>query len=92
VAGSDPHVCPIGSANVTWIIRWESMAQRNEVMKTVFTGAWESGYAKHPDHDGYFSWHQWSGWHLELKCISQIPGIINQGTNCLDFGLFIKMY
>ncbi len=54
VAGSDPHDCPIGSANVTWIIRWEDMAQRNEVMKTAFTGdAWKSVYAKHPDHDGY---------------------------------------
>lgn len=54
VAGSDPHVSPIGSANVTWIIRWDNMSQRDETMKTAFTGdAWNAVMAKHPDPDGY---------------------------------------
>ena len=39
---------PIGSANVTWIIRWESKSQREEVMKTAFAGdAWVAVMAKH---------------------------------------------
>ena len=54
VAGSDPQTTPIGSANVTWIIRWESKSQRDEVMKTAFAGdAWEAVMAKHPDPNGY---------------------------------------
>ena len=54
VAGSDPQTSPIGSANVTWIIRWDDMSQRAETMKTAFTGdAWDAVMAKHPDPDGY---------------------------------------
>ena len=55
VAGSNPQTSPIGSANVTWIIRWENMEQRNETMKTAFSGdEWDAVMAKHPDPDGYF--------------------------------------
>ena len=54
VAGSDPQTSSIGTANVTWIIRWESKAQRDDMMKTAFAGdAWEAVMAKHPDPDGY---------------------------------------
>jgi len=54
VAGSDPQTSSIGSANVTWIIRWEDMEQRGEVMKTAFAGdAWEAVMAQHPDANGY---------------------------------------
>ena len=54
VAGSDPQTSSIGSANVTWIIRWESKSQRDELLKTAFTGdAWDAVMAKHPDPKGY---------------------------------------
>jgi hypothetical protein len=39
----------MGSANVTWIIRWNSKAERDEQMKQVFSGpAWDVIFAKVP--------------------------------------------
>lgn len=54
IAGSDPFESPIGTANVTWIIRWDSKEARDAAMQTAFTGeAWEAVMAKHPDPNGY---------------------------------------
>ena len=54
LAGCNPQPSSLGGANVTWILRWESKAQRDAVMKTAFTGeAWETVMAKHPDPKGY---------------------------------------
>ena len=54
IGGSEPFDSPIGTANVTWILRWESKAARDETMKTAFSGAqWEAVMAKHPDPNGY---------------------------------------
>ncbi|MFP6817299.1 MAG: hypothetical protein VB949_16745 [Pseudomonadales bacterium] len=54
IAGSAPINSPIGSANVTWIIRWDSQETRNTTMQTAFAGeAWDAVVAKHRDPDGY---------------------------------------
>lgn len=53
-AGSDPFESPIGTANVTWILRWDSKEARDATLKSAFSGAdWEAVMAKHPDPNGY---------------------------------------
>lgn len=52
IDGSAPLGVP--SANVTWIIRWDSMDQRAEGHVKVFGGeGWQAVKAQHPDMDGY---------------------------------------
>jgi hypothetical protein len=54
IRGSNPQSSPIGHANVSWVIRWESLAARDAAMKTVFAGPdWLAVWAKHPDANGY---------------------------------------
>ncbi len=54
ISGSKPIDSPIGTANVTWIIRWESKAAREAAMKQAFEGAdWQEVWARHPDPNGY---------------------------------------
>ena len=54
VAGSNPAPQPIGSANVTWIIEWDSKEARDAGHKEVFGGAgWQDIWSRHPDADGY---------------------------------------
>lgn len=39
----------MGSANVTWVIRWDSKAARDETMQAVFGGQeWQDIFAKFP--------------------------------------------
>ena len=45
---------PLGQANITWIIRWESKAQRDERLPEVIASEeWQAVWAKHPDPNGY---------------------------------------
>ena len=54
LSGSDPRPGKHGSANITWIIRWDSMDARNEGHATVFKGeGWKAIWANHPDAGGY---------------------------------------
>ncbi len=54
ITGTSPIASPIGSANVTWIIRWESKAARDVAMKTAFAGEdWTAVWSRHPDPNGY---------------------------------------
>ena len=54
LSGADPVEHKHGVANVTWIIRWDSRAQRDEQFGEVFTSkGWQEVWAKHPDPDGY---------------------------------------
>lgn len=54
IAGSAPIDSPIGTANVTWIIRWDSKEARDTIMQSAFSGeAWDAVMAKHPDPNGY---------------------------------------
>jgi len=38
LSGEAPMQLPLGSATVTWIIKWESMAARNQFRQHVLTG------------------------------------------------------
>lgn len=63
IRGSQPMDSPLGSANVTWIIRWDSKEQRDQDMpKALSTQAWKDVWAKHPDANGYL---QMSGRFME---------------------------
>ena len=54
VSGTDPMNPPLGQANITWIIRWESKVQRDERLPEVIASEeWQGVWAKHPDPDGY---------------------------------------
>jgi hypothetical protein len=54
ISGTSPQKSPIGSANVSWVIRWPSLAARDAAMKTVFAGPdWQAVWARHPDANGY---------------------------------------
>ncbi len=54
ITGRDPAPHKHGSANVTWILRWDSKQARDEGHKRVFQGdGWKAIWAKHPDANGY---------------------------------------
>ena len=54
VSGSAPERPSIGYANITWIIRWESKAIRDEQFgKIMGSQQWADVWAKHPDAGGY---------------------------------------
>ena len=54
MTGRDPMTLKHGSANVTWIIRWDSMTARNEGHRSVFQGeGWREIWSRHPDPAGY---------------------------------------
>jgi len=54
ISGSDPMNLNLGSANVTWIIRWDSMEARNRFQEEVFDAEdWQKIWAMHPDPNGY---------------------------------------
>lgn len=52
--GSDPMDLKHGAANVTWMIRWADMEQRNAGHKALFTSKpWRAIWEKHPSPNGY---------------------------------------
>jgi hypothetical protein len=54
IKGTDPMTSPLGSANVTWIIRWDSKAERDERWAVAFgSDEWNAVWATHPDPTGY---------------------------------------
>ena len=54
LSGSSPDTNKNGTANITWIIRWESREDRERGFKDVLGGeAWGEVWARHPDADGY---------------------------------------
>jgi hypothetical protein len=41
---------PLGTANVTWIIRWRDLAQRNEVLPRILSSpAWQDIFSRVPE-------------------------------------------
>lgn len=53
-AGEDPMPLPYGSANVTWIIRWNDLEQREAAWAALEDdAAWISCAERHPGFDGY---------------------------------------
>ncbi|MDM7861152.1 hypothetical protein QTP81_11135 [Alteromonas sp. ASW11-36] len=54
ISGTNPMKQYLGSANVTWIIRWNSMEERERIREKVFAGEdWQQIWSSHPDIDGY---------------------------------------
>lgn len=54
ISGHKPMLLEHGSANVTWIIRWDSMAARNKFRNEVLKAQqWQKIWNKHPDITGY---------------------------------------
>tara|TARA_B110000908_G_scaffold1120_1_gene1413 strand:+ start:3647 stop:3985 length:339 start_codon:yes stop_codon:yes gene_type:complete len=54
LTGSDPTPHKHGAANVTWIIKWESEADRDRGFEEVLGGeGWQDIWSRHPDADGY---------------------------------------
>jgi hypothetical protein len=54
ISGSRPLDSPIGSANVTWIIRWESKEVRDQAFSDLLAADdWKSVWSRHPDANGY---------------------------------------
>ena len=54
ISGSSVMDLPLGSANVTWIIRWKDMADRAEGHVRVFQSeGWMDIWSRHPDANGY---------------------------------------
>ena len=52
--GADTTPSQHGAANATWIIRWESLEQRNREHSAVYESeGWREIWAKHPDQNGY---------------------------------------
>jgi len=52
--GTGPERPSIGYANITWIIRWPSKAERDEKFgKIMQSPKWTEVWDKHPDADGY---------------------------------------
>ena len=49
-----PPLDELGSATVTWVIRWEDMATRNETMSRVFTSdEWSEIMKQNPGEENY---------------------------------------
>jgi hypothetical protein len=53
VTGSAPVASPNGQANVCWIIRWPSKAQRDEQFNIMTNPEWIKIWAQHPNEHCY---------------------------------------
>lgn len=54
ISGADPMPLPYGSANVTWVIRWDDLAQRDVVWHALQDDpVWVSCAERHPGFEGY---------------------------------------
>lgn len=54
VGGASPMELKLGSANATWIARYNSMEERNRHREEVFgSEEWQKIWANHPEENGY---------------------------------------
>ena len=54
IMGSEPIDLPYGSANVTWMIRWDSMEQREAEWEALWDDEeWSAKWEEHPGFEGY---------------------------------------
>lgn len=64
VEGSDPMDLRLGAPNVTWIIRWHDMQQRDQAWDALWQDKeWTRHWSRHPDSDGYL--------HMSIRFLSQ---------------------
>lgn len=60
IHGESPMNLTLGSANVTWIIRWDSMNARERAQEEIFgSEEWQNIWENHPDQKGYL--------HVEIR-------------------------
>lgn len=63
--GRDREPRKYGAANVTWIIRWQSMEQRNQAFKDLHESEeWRKIWSTHPDPNGYL--------HAEIRFTEEV--------------------
>jgi len=54
ISGTNPVASDIGSANVTWVIRWPDLeAREREYPKVMGSEGWRDVWSRHPDQGGY---------------------------------------
>ena len=54
IGGSEPMELPHGSANVTWVIRWDDIDHREREWAALWEDdEWMAQWASHPDSEGY---------------------------------------
>jgi len=54
IAGTSPIKSNIGTANVTWIIRWKDKETRDrELPRVLSSSGWRDIWSRHPDGGGY---------------------------------------
>ncbi|MGA7227093.1 MAG: hypothetical protein WBZ40_14000 [Acidimicrobiia bacterium] len=54
IGGTDPMDQPHGSANVTWILRWDDIETRDALWSAMWDDPeWLDLWSRHPDEDGY---------------------------------------
>lgn len=54
IMGSEPMNLPLGSANVTWMIRWADMAEREAGWEALWDDVrWQREWERHPGFDDY---------------------------------------
>ncbi|MEN8040289.1 MAG: hypothetical protein ABFR95_02195 [Actinomycetota bacterium] len=54
IMGSEPMDLPHGSANVTWMIQWDSMEHRETEWEALWEHTpWTDVWEQHPGFDGY---------------------------------------
>lgn len=69
IMGSEPMDLPHGSANVTWMIRWDSIEQREERWDALWEEQdWLDVWEKHPGFDGYL--------HMSVRFMDQVEARI----------------
>lgn len=54
ISGSDPMTPPLGSANVTWVIHWDDLPQRESAWDDLWKDPeWKEIWSRHPGFDDY---------------------------------------
>lgn len=54
ISGSDPMSPRHGTANVTWVLHWDDMAEREAAWDDLWEDpVWKEIWSRHPGFDGY---------------------------------------
>ncbi|MDJ0768116.1 MAG: hypothetical protein QNJ12_04950 [Ilumatobacter sp.] len=65
ITGASPMELPLGSANVTWVIRWDDLEQREETWDRLREAAeWTALAERHPGWDRYL--------HMSVRFLDEV--------------------